>query len=126
MAPQELARQAAREIVERVGRGDLREAPIDLATRYIEGAINRALAEQAVQEIVHTYTQPLGGVDHKLTHSTTGITLETDVSRPRQAGETFEQAAAMSAALVSMAYRVAALKLADEGVVVGPFKRAAS
>lgn len=73
----------------------------------------------------HTYQPAPGGVDVKVSHTTTGVSIEVDVTRPRQEGETFEQAAAMSAALAASAYRMACLELTREGVTVGPFPKSA-
>lgn len=126
MTTQEIAHAAAEQIEKTaaIGTSFFNRS---VAEEIVAGAIRRALDEQGAADVhhVHEHSQPPGGVDHKLTHSTTGITLETDVTRPRQPGESFEEAAALSAALVAMAYRVALLQLAQEGVQVGPFKKEA-
>jgi hypothetical protein len=74
--------------------------------------------------ITHVHTPPMGGVDAKVTHSTQGISLEVDVTRPRQEGETFEQAAEATAALVADAYEKAVLAIQAKGWQIGPFKKA--
>lgn len=103
-----------------------------MVERLIATALGKTLDELAPTQdpplgtlVHHVHAPPLGSVDHKLTHSTTGISLETDVTRPRQDGETFEQAAQASAALVASAYRQAIVALEKHAVALGPFKKAA-
>jgi hypothetical protein len=76
-----------------------------------------------METITHVHTPPMGSVDAKLSHSTTGITLELDVTRPRQDGETFEDAAQRTAELAASAYTTVVRELANRGVHVGPFKK---
>ena len=69
-----------------------------------------------IDEIRHT---SLGAVDVKITKSTQGVSLEIDVKRPREAGETYEQAAARSAAVAVTAYVVARDQMAMIGLAPG-------
>jgi hypothetical protein len=69
-----------------------------------------------VDEIRYT---SLGGVDVKVTKSTQGVSVEIDVKRPREPGETFEQAAALSASIAANAYKMTVEQLAEIGLVPG-------
>lgn len=61
----------------------------------------------------------LGGVDIKITKSTQGVSLEVDTKRPREAGETFEDAAFKAAACAVNAYALAVERMAGIGLVPG-------
>jgi hypothetical protein len=77
-----------------------------------------------VETITHVHTPPMGSVDVKLSHSTTGIAVEIDCTRPRQEGETFSVAAEQAAVLAADAYEKVVRELATRGVHVGPFRKA--
>jgi hypothetical protein len=65
-------------------------------------------------------TPALGAIDVKVARSTQGVSLEVDVKRPREPGETYEEAADESARLAARAYRRAAQELeATTGLVPG-------
>lgn len=66
-----------------------------------------------------TYAAPLGAVDVKLTKSTQGVSLEVDCKRPREMGETWEEAAAESARIAVEAYRRALREMGSLGLVPG-------
>lgn len=61
----------------------------------------------------------LGGVDVKIARSTQGTALEVDVKRPREPGETFEQAAIFAADCAANAYALAVERLAAIGLTPG-------
>lgn len=66
-----------------------------------------------------TFQMSLGAVDTKVSRSTQGVSLEIDVKRPREPGESYEEAAAASARLAALAYRAAVAELAAVGLVPG-------
>jgi hypothetical protein len=77
-----------------------------------------------VQEVRHYYQLALGGVDVKVAHGRDAVSVEVDVTRPRQEGETFEEAAAASLKLAVSTYQAAVMDLEGVGVTVGPLKKA--
>lgn len=79
-----------------------------------------------VQEVRHHYQPALGGVDVKIGHGRDSVSVEVDVRRPRQEGETFQEAATASAKLAAETYRAAVKELEALGLTAGPLKKAAS
>lgn len=71
-----------------------------------------------MSESVNYATGP-GAVDVKITKSTQGVSLEIDVKRPREPGESYSQAAALSAWIAVEAYRLALEQMAAIGLVPG-------
>lgn len=61
----------------------------------------------------------LGAVNVSVTRSTQGTSLEVAVKRPREAGETFEQAAIFAADCAANAYALAVERLAAIGLTPG-------
>lgn len=76
-----------------------------------------------VQEVRHTHVRPTGSVGVAINHTSTGISIETTVSRPREDGETWEDATGASAQLALEAYDRAALGLRSRGLEPGPHKK---
>lgn len=64
-----------------------------------------------------------GGVDHKVAHTTTGITLETDCACPRLDGESEAALVTRSALLATSAVVSMLESLRAAGIEVGPFKK---
>jgi hypothetical protein len=111
--PRELAQICAAEIAHR---------PELLTERFVFemvlGAIERALRDaapaddEAPREVRHTYAPALGGVRVKLETNSRGTNVEVGVDRPRETGESFEDAAT---AAVEIARRARELALGAIG-----------
>lgn len=61
----------------------------------------------------------LGAVDVKVTKSTQGVSLEVDVKRPREPGESYEEAAAAAARVAALAYEAAEREIRRLGLTPG-------
>jgi len=89
------------------------------------GAINRALRDAAAapddapREVRHTYAPPLGGVRVKLETNSRGTNVEVGVDRPREAGESFEDAARAATEIASLARELALGAVGTSGLPVG-------
>lgn len=73
----------------------------------------------------HATLSSLGRVDVKVSKSTQGVSLEVDVQRPREPGETFEQAACHAAGLAATTYALALDQIAALGLVPGKAEKGA-
>lgn len=121
MAPAELARRCAAEIVARFA-DDPHLTPderLGLAELYVRGAIIRALTEHDGGPAARLDTPSLGAVDLKVTKSTQGVSLEVDCKRPRQPGDSWDQAISASALYLAVAYTRATEQLGKIGLTPG-------
>jgi len=90
-----------------------------LIVEYVSGAITRALEEAATaHEVVHVHGS-LGAVDVKVSRSTQGVAVEVDCKRPREPGESYEQAGEASARIAAGAYAAAVQEIAALGLTPG-------
>lgn len=87
------------------GRKLVEAARVELAA--VDAALEDSAATTPMAEIRHVYAPSLGGVRVKFETNSRGTNVETSVDRPREAGESYEDAARHAAEVAATARRLA-------------------